>query len=53
MWYNVSAAALSGFMGKITTNSRNQLALQMTATQIEKAQELARRCQETKFKECD
>jgi hypothetical protein len=25
----------------------------MTAAQIEKAQEMARRCQDTKFKECE
>lgn len=53
MWYNVAAAASSGFMGRITMNSRDQLALQMTAAQIEKAQEMARRCQQSQFKECD
>jgi hypothetical protein len=29
------------------------VALQMTAVQIKKAQEMARHCQDTQFKECD
>jgi hypothetical protein len=36
----------------MSMNIRDRLALQMTAAQIEKAQEMARRCQESKFKEC-
>ena len=38
---------------KATVKNRDRAALQMTAVQIEKAQEMARRCQATKFKECD
>ena len=53
MWYSVAAATLSGDDGKAAMKSRDHVASQMTAAQIEKAQEMARRCQETKFKGCD
>ena len=53
MWFNLSAAASSGDNGKKAMKNRDLVASRMTATQIEKAQEMARRCQETKFKECD
>ena len=53
MWFNVAAAALSGDDRKATMKNRDIVASKMTAVQIEKAQEMARRCQETKFKECD
>ena len=53
MWYNIAAAALSGDVGKMSMNSRDSVASQMTAAQIEKTQEMARRCQQLKFKECD
>ena len=59
MWLSVSAAAESGRnkessrKKRITLKYLDGLALQMTAAQIEKAQEMARRCQDTKFKECD
>ncbi len=32
---------------------RDQLSLHMTAAQIEQAQELVRRCQQSQFKQCD
>ncbi len=54
MWYTVSAATLSGVDLKRTAmKSRDDVASRMTAAQIEKANEMARRCQETKFMECD
>ena len=53
MWYTVSAAASSGDEGKISRERRDFVAKQMTAAQIEKAQEMARRCQQSQFKECD
>ena len=53
MWSNVAAAALSGDDGKAAMKRRDHVASEMTAAQIGKAQEMARRCQETKFKECD
>ena len=53
MWFNVAGAALSGDVGKTVMKNRDVVASQMTAAQIGKAQEMAWRCQETKFKECD
>ena len=53
MWSNIAAATLNGDEGKTALTRRDHVASQMTAAQIEKAQEMARRCQDTKFKECD
>ena len=53
MWYIVAAAASSGDEGKMAIKFRDRAASRMTAAQIGQAQEMARRCQETKFKECD
>ena len=52
MWSSIAAGALNGEDGKIATKRRDYVASHMTAAQIEKAQDLARRCRETKFKEC-
>ena len=53
MWSNIAAATLNGDEGKTALTRRDHVASQMTPAQIEKAQEMARRCQDTKFKECD
>ena len=55
MWYTFAAAAMSVDERKTTMRKRRQddIASRMTVMQIEKAQEMARRCQESKFKECD
>ena len=53
MWYSVAVAGMSGSAKKMVMKDRDHVASRMTAEQIEKAQEMARRCQETKFKECD
>ncbi|MEP6958562.1 MAG: tetratricopeptide repeat protein [Nitrospirota bacterium] len=53
MWYNVAAAALSDDSEKKATEHRDRVASQMTPAQIEKAQEMARRCQQSQSKECD
>ena len=53
MWLTIAAAALSDDARKEAMKNRDHVELQMTAAQIEKAQEMARRCQESKFKECD
>ena len=53
MWSSIAAAALNGDEGKTALNRRDYVASQMTAVQIEKAEEMARHCQETKFKECE
>ena len=52
MWLNLAAASLSGESAKTPTNNRNKLAAKMTPAQIERAQEMARKCQESKFKDC-
>jgi TPR repeat protein len=53
MWYHVAAAMLNGEEGKTAVKRRDHLTSQMTAAQIEQAQEMARRCQQSQFKECD
>ena len=53
MWFNLAAAALSGDSGDTATKNRDRIASKMTAEQIGTAQEMARRCQESKLKNCD
>ncbi|MBM4128419.1 MAG: sel1 repeat family protein [Nitrospira sp.] len=53
MWYHLAGAMLPGNDGKTALERRDQLRSHMTATQIEQAQELARRCQQSQFKQCD
>jgi hypothetical protein len=53
MWSSIAAAALNGDEGKAAIKRRDYVASHMTAAQIEKAEEMARRCQETKFKMCE
>jgi TPR repeat protein len=53
MWYAVAAAILSGEDAKVAKRLQDHVASRMTAKQIETAQEMARRCQDTKFKDCD
>ena len=53
MWSNVAAAALSRVEGKTAMKNRERVASRMIAAQIGTAQEMARRCQVTKFKDCD
>ena len=49
MWLNISAS--SG--DKTARSNRDIVAKKMSQTQIEKAQEMARRCQSSNFKNCD
>jgi TPR repeat protein len=53
MWSTVAAAALSGDTAKSVMKNRDIVTSRMTMAQIEKAQEMARHCQATKFKECN
>jgi hypothetical protein len=53
MWFTLAAAVLSGDSGDAATKNRDRIAAKMTAEQIATAQEMARRCQESKFKNCD
>lgn len=53
MWYSLAGAMLPGDEGKAALAHRDQLTAHMSAAQIEQAQEIARRCQQSQFKECD
>src|SRR5918996_826710 len=53
MWFNLAAAASTGNSRDTATENRDRIASKMTAEQIGTAQEMARRCQESKLKNCD
>jgi hypothetical protein len=53
MWYHLAGAMLPGADGTAALKRRDQLSSQMTASQIEQAQELVTRCQQSQFKQCD
>jgi len=53
MWSHLAAATSSGSGAIEVKKLQGDVTSRMTAAQIEKAQEMARRCQDTKFKECD
>jgi TPR repeat protein len=53
MWYHLAGAMLPGDDGKTALTRLDQLRSHMTAAQIEQAQELAKRCQQSQFKQCD
>jgi len=52
MWYTIAAAMLDGEEEKTAMKRRDHLTSQMTAAQIEEAQEMARHCQQSHFKGC-
>ncbi|NGZ98075.1 MAG: sel1 repeat family protein [Nitrospira sp. WS110] len=53
MWYQLAGTLVPGDEGKAALKRRDFLISKMTAAQIEEAQEMARRCQQSQFKECD
>jgi uncharacterized protein len=53
MWFNLAAAGSTGDSQDTATEKRDRVAAKMTAEQIGTAQEMARRCQESKLKKCD
>jgi uncharacterized protein len=53
MWFTLAASGLSGDSGDTATKNRDEIASKMTAEQMATAQEMARRCQESKLKNCD
>lgn len=53
MWYTLAATMLHGNEGKTAMKRRDYLTSQMTAAQIEQAQEMIRVCQQSQFKKCD
>ena len=52
-WFDVAAAESSGDSRGTATKKRDRIAAKMTAEQIGTAQEIARRCQESKLKNCE
>jgi TPR repeat protein len=53
MWYHIAGALLDGDEGKGALKRRDYLTSQMTAAQIEQAQEMIRICQQSQYKKCD
>jgi len=52
-WFDVAAAESSGDSRGTATKKRDRIAAKMTAEQIGTAQEIARRCQKSKLKNCE
>src|SRR5918992_5533265 len=53
MWFDLAAAASTGDSRDTAKKKRERIAAKMTAEQIGTAQEMARRCRESKLKNCD
>jgi uncharacterized protein len=53
MWFNLAAASLSGDLLKDATSMRKLVSETMASAQIEQAQDMARKCQASNFKNCD
>jgi TPR repeat protein len=53
MWFSLAAAASTGNSRDQAIENRDTIESKMTAEQIGTAQEMARRCQESKLKNCD
>ena len=53
MWYSIAAESLSGGSKQALAKDRDNVASYMTPAQIQKAQEMAQRCTESKFTKCD
>ena len=53
-WLNLAASRMTDTTDRqMAVRSRNKLAARMTAQQIAQAQEMARRCEASKFKPCN
>jgi uncharacterized protein len=53
MWFNLAAAGAAEDNSKSATTNRNRVAAKMTPAQLAQAQEMARRCQASNYKQCD
>lgn len=53
MWFSLSASSSSGVESKQAIESRNTVAAKLTPPQLKQAQEMARKCQASNFKDCD
>ena len=53
MWLSLAASKLDDVLGKAATASRNGVAKEMTPAQVLAAQEMAKLCERSNYKECD
>jgi clan AA aspartic protease (TIGR02281 family) len=53
MWLSLAASKLDGVLGEVATRSRNGVAKEMTSAQVLAAQEMAKRCEGSNYKQCD
>jgi hypothetical protein len=53
MWDNLAASKLGGDEGKRATQNRGIIAKSLSPTQVVRAQEMARQCEASGFKNCD
>ena len=53
MWYSVSASLVSRQDETFAINIRDKIVVKMTPAQIQQAQEMARKCKASNFKNCD
>lgn len=52
MWYTIAATLLSGNEQKAAMSRRDYLTSQLSASQIQQAEEMVRRCQQARVKDC-
>jgi TPR repeat protein len=53
MWSNLAASKLSGDNGRLAAKNRDAVATRLTPTQVVRAQQMARQCEASGFKNCD
>ena len=53
MWWNLAASSWTDDDHKSASTNRDIVAKSMTPSQIEKAQDMARKCQASNFQQCD
>jgi uncharacterized protein len=53
MWLSLAASKLDGVLGEAAARSRNGAAKEMTSAQILEAQEMAKQCEGSNYKECE
>src|SRR5206468_13089150 len=53
MWFSIAAAALSGDVGNLVTQTRDVFATAMSPQQIAAANDMARTCRESTFRNCE
>jgi hypothetical protein len=53
MWFNLAAASSAEDNSKSATTNRNRVAAKLTPAQLAQAQEMARKCQASGFRQCD